>query len=127
MVPNIDDPVLSECLKFLFMPILRKELFLVAELWNTHAIQSQPRHEVTGGKPDVLFFMPEIYQDRNYIIPVNREDIHICKEMYAENCEDYDTDVEELVRLLIPHYVPPHDTSAALKLFSDIVELVNNY
>ena len=57
---TIDDPVLSECLKPLFMPILYKELFLVAELWNTHTIQSQHRHELNSGKPDVLFFMPDI-------------------------------------------------------------------
>ena len=64
---DIDDPVLRECLKFCFMPILRKELFLVAELWNTHTIQSQPRQEITSGKPDVLFFMPEIYHKRNHL------------------------------------------------------------
>jgi hypothetical protein len=123
---NIDDPVLSECLKFLFMPILRKELFLVAELWNTHTIQSQPRHELNSGKPDVLFFMPEIDNKRNYLIHVNTEDITICREMYTENCPDYDPNVEELIRLLIPNFIPPADVNDALKLFSDIVQLVND-
>ena len=84
------------------MPSLRKELFSIAELWNTHTIQSQPRHEVDSGKPDILFFTSEIYHKRNYLIPVNAEDIDICKEMYAENFRDYDLDAEELVRLLIP-------------------------
>ena len=53
---NLDDPVISEFLKFCFMPSLQKELFSIAELWNTHTIQSQPRHEVDSGKPDILFF-----------------------------------------------------------------------
>ena len=124
---NLDDPVISEFLKFCFMPSLRKELFSIAELWNTHTIQSQPRHEVDSGKPDILFFTPEIYHKRNYLIPVNAEDIDICKEMYAENFRDYDLDADELVRLLIPDYVAPSNTTEALNLFSRLVELVNIY
>ena len=124
---NLDDPVISEFLKFCFMPSLQKELFSIAELWNTHTIQSQPRHEVDSGKPDILFFTPEIYHKRNYLIPVNAEDIDICKEMHAENFRDYDLDAEELVRLLIPEYVNPSNTTEALNLFSRLVELVNIY
>ena len=94
---GIDDPVIRECLKLCFMPILHKELFLVAELCNTHAIQSQPRQEINSGKPDVLFFMPEIYHKRNYLFPVNADDVDIC----TENCDDYGAEIEEFVRLLI--------------------------
>lgn len=36
----------TECLKFSFLPIIRKELRLVATLWNTHNIQRQMRYEV---------------------------------------------------------------------------------
>ena len=32
------DYLATECLRFLFLPILRQELYLVAELWNTHNI-----------------------------------------------------------------------------------------
>ena len=109
------------------MPILRKELFLIAELWNTHNIQSQPRQEVDSGKPDVLFFMPEIYHKKNYLIPVNAHDVDICRETYTEKCNDFNVEVEELVRLLVPDFVPPSDTSEALKLFSDIAQIVNNH
>ena len=69
--------------------------------------------------------MPEIDNKRNYLIHVNTEDT-ICREMYTENCPDYDPNVAELIRLLIPNFIPPADVNDALKLFSDIVQLVND-
>ena len=31
-----DDCLIKECLRFCFLPVIRHELRLVAELWNTH-------------------------------------------------------------------------------------------
>ena len=102
-----DDYLTKECLKFCFLPILRKELQLVVELWNTHKIQRQKRCEVEGVKPDMMFFQPEMYGAQSYLEKVDIEDVKACKEMYAENCVDYNDDVEELVRLIKPDCVPP--------------------
>ena len=55
-----DDCLIKECLKFCFLPVIRRELRLVVELWNTHNIQRQTRCEVEGGKPHVMFFTPEM-------------------------------------------------------------------
>ena len=41
--------------------------------------------------------MPEIYHKRNYLFPVNADDVDIC----TENCDDYGAEIEEFVRLLI--------------------------
>ena len=57
--------------------------------------------------------MPEIYHKRNYLFPVNADDVDICREIYTEKCDDYDAEIEELVRLLVPDYVPPSDTNEA--------------
>ncbi|KAJ7386044.1 hypothetical protein OS493_012378 [Desmophyllum pertusum] len=72
-----DDYLTKEYLTFCFLPILRQELHLVVELWNTHNIQRQKRGEV------------EVYGSHNYLVDVNIEDVSACKEMYAENCQDY--------------------------------------
>lgn len=122
-----DNYLHNECLKFCFIPIIRQELRLVTELWNTHNIQGQSRCEVEGGKPDIMFFMPEVYSSNNYLVPVDIEDVNACKEMYADNCVDYDEDIEELVRLLKPDYLPPSDEFEALKLYSEITDLLRNY
>ena len=98
------DNLLDECLKFCFLPVLRRELHLVAELWNTHNIQSQKRHEVEGGKPDIMFFMPEAYKTCDYLRTVDIEDVRLCRRLYTEKCADLNENIEELVRLLKPDY-----------------------
>ena len=121
------DYLLDEVLKFCFLPVLRKELYLVAELWNTHNIQSQKRHEVVGGKPDIMFFTPQVYNTVSYLREVDVEDVWACRRLYTEACEDLDENIEELVQLLKPNYVPPSDISHAMSLFSEIAQLLQNY
>jgi len=48
-----------------------------------------------------------MYGTQSYLENVDIEDVKACKEMYAKNCVDYNDDVEELVRLIKPDYVPP--------------------
>lgn len=122
-----DDYLTKECLKFCFLPIIRRELQLVVELWNTHNIQRQKRCEVEGGKPDVMFFTPEIYETQSYLKEVDIDDVKACKEMYTENCVDFHEGVEELVRLVKPDYVAPSNEYEAVKLFSEITDVLKNY
>ena len=88
----------KECLKFCFLPLLRQELHSVAELWNTHNIQAQKRLEAHGGKPDIMYFTPEVYNSQNYLINVDDENVNACKRLYTENCPDYADGLEELVQ-----------------------------
>ena len=115
-----------ECLKFCFIPVIHKELQLVATLWNTHNIQRQMRCEVEGGKPDVMFFLPEVYNARDYLSHVNMEDVEVCKEIYAKNCPDYDVNMDELVRLVKPDYELPLDEFEALQLYGEITDTLEN-
>ena len=116
----------TQCLKFCFIPIIRKELRLVATLWNTHNIQRQRRCEVEGGKPDVMFFMPEAHGSNDYLSYVDMQDVTDCKEIYAEACADYDNEINELITLLKPDYVPPLDEYEALELYVEIMHLLEN-
>lgn len=76
-----DEYLSTECLKFCFLPILRRELHLIAEQWNTHNIQQQKRFVVEGGKPDVMFFLREANGTHNYLLNVDIEDVNACQEM----------------------------------------------
>ena len=120
------EPLDTECLKFCFLPIIRKELRLVATLWNTHNIQRQMRCEVEGGKPDVMFFLPAVYDSNDYLLHVDMQDVADCKGIYAENCPDYNNNMDELVRLLKPDYVPPSDEYEALELYVEIKNSLEN-
>ena len=116
----------KQCLKFCFLPIIRKELRLVATSWNTHNIQRQRRCEVEGGKPDVMFFLPEVYGSNDYLSHVNMQDVADCKEIYAENCPDYNDNMDELIRLLKPDYVPPSNECEALDLYVEMINILEN-
>ena len=47
--------------------------------------------------------------------------------MCAENCADYNEDVEELVRLIKPGYVSPSNEFEAVELFSEIADVLKSY
>ena len=102
-----DDCLVKECLRFCFLPVIRHELLLVVELWNTHNNHRQTHSEVESGKPDVTFLTPEIHGKENYLVNFDIQDVEACKEMYAESCVDYNETFEELVRLIKPDYEPP--------------------
>ena len=99
----------------------------MAELWNTHNIQRQQRLEVEGGKPDVMFFTPEIYGTHNYLVNVDIEDVNVCKGMYAESCVDHNDDLEELVRLIKPDHSPPSNEREALTLYFEVIHFLKNF
>ncbi|CAH3142933.1 unnamed protein product, partial [Porites evermanni] len=121
-----DDYLTKEFLKFCFIPIIRRELRLVSERWNTHHIRRQRQCNVEGGKPDVMFFTPEVYGKQDYLVNVDKDDMIACKEMQAENCADYNEDIEELVRLIKPDYVSPSNAFEAVKLFSEIAGVLKS-
>ncbi|PFX31709.1 Leucine-zipper-like transcriptional regulator 1 [Stylophora pistillata] len=90
-----------------------KKLYLVAELWNTHNIQRRQRLEVEGGKPDVMFFTPEIYGTHTYLVNVYIEDVNLCKEIYAENCVDHNEDIEDYFEAMFRSFMPENNTVTA--------------
>lgn len=116
------DPLQVECLRFCFMPVIRKELYWVAKLWNTKNILVRKNSDVLGGKPDVMFFTPEVYSTSNYLIPVEQEEVEICRNQYAEQLPDCSDDFARLVHLIYPNGVGvPESTVEALSLFKNIL------
>ena len=55
--------VYRECLKFCFMGVIQAELDRVAQHWNLHRIRPQNNVESPPGRPDTLFFLPELQGD----------------------------------------------------------------
>lgn len=61
-------------LLFVYMPIIRQEIYGYADLWNAHAIRRQAgRPAVVPGKPVVLYFHPPApTADYGSVVPENR-------------------------------------------------------
>ena len=74
-----------------------------------------------------MFFTPEIHGKENYFVNVDIQDVEACKEMYTENCVDYDENIEELVRLIEADFEPPSNEQEALKLYIKITDCLKNF
>ena len=120
------DEVHKECLRMCFMAVLREELNAVAKLWNTKRIELRKGEVgVVGGKPDVMFFLPEVYSTRSFLVRTDERDVRICKDMYTQQCQDYSPETEALVETILPGYRMPANTTEALRLFITITEHTN--
>ena len=61
-----------ECLWFCFSSLIQHDLDTVKDHWNTHFIRGS-RHETVSGRPDQLFFLPELHSAQDYKHSVTEE------------------------------------------------------
>ena len=78
------DIIHQECLKFCLMDLLANELHKVAQQWNTHRIRPSTNSEFPSGRPDILYFLPQVNSTRDYAMPVSLDEIEIAKAEFAE-------------------------------------------
>ena len=120
------DPLHQECLKFCFMNVLRKELNSIAEMWNVKDIQVKKNTQLFGGKPDVMYFLPEVYGKTNYLVPTSQDDVQTCRLLYGVTRRDFSIDFENLVNLLLPGVGVPESTEQGLELFHRIIREIGD-
>ena len=70
-----------ECLHFCYISILQDELHRAARLWNLHRIRPSTNPESPPGRPDILYFLPEITETQDYITTVDMDDVEIAQEV----------------------------------------------
>ena len=81
-----DNPLHVECLRFRFIPLLQKELNRVAQHWNLHKIRPSLNQESPPGRPDVLYFLPELNGVNSYLKSVDDDDeLLVAEELCCEN------------------------------------------
>jgi len=90
------------CLQFCYNAILQKELYRVARHWNTHKIRPYPNQDTPAGKPDVLFFLPEVTDSQDYKTEVVLDDVetaneNFCKEPPPFGCQEEFSDLMLLI------------------------------
>ena len=80
-----DNPLHVECLRFCFIPLLQQELNRVAQHWNLHKIRPSLNQESPSGRPDVLYFLPELQGVSSYLKPVEDDELLVAEELCCEN------------------------------------------
>ena len=58
---------------FCFGNLLQQDLDHVKEAWNSHYIRSS-WHETVPGRPNELYYLPEMYGTQNFLHPVNADE-----------------------------------------------------
>ena len=76
-----DDDIQVECLKFCFMPVTREELRKFAMRWNLHNIRPSRNEDSPSGRPDLLYFLPDMTGARDLMTPISVEDIDIAEQV----------------------------------------------
>ena len=68
------DPVQVGCLRFCFIELIREKVTKGATAWDQHVISHHRNGGPTGG-PDIMFFLPHIYDTIDHSQYVSHEDI----------------------------------------------------
>lgn len=113
------DPLHCDNLKFCFMHLIQTDLDRIAQQWNVHHIRPQNNTATSFGKPDTMFFLPAIFETRDYGCIIDTRDVQVCKEMYSRP-KRYSEDFENLARLLNPALQMPLDAEEGLQLFLEL-------
>lgn len=67
------------------MGVIRDELHRAARLWNNNRIRPSTNCESPGGRPDLLFSLPEISGTRDFIVEVDKDDVTPCQQLVCDS------------------------------------------
>ena len=123
-----DNPIHVECLKFCFMKLIQDELKRIAEHWNVHNIRPTLNCECPSGRPDVLYFLPEIMVTVDYSTPIPADKMDLAEEIcctgdYPQPASEPFVDLAHLImsekdlRML-------EDAEEALSSYIDLVHFI---
>lgn len=123
---DLDNPVVKERLRF--MDALQTDLDRIASHWNSHVIRPQRGYgELPSGKPDVLYFVPELTDGQDFKTPLNVEDVNVCINMYGKKKETCSGEFKELVYLIKPDVQIQVHPDEALELFIELNDALKDY
>lgn len=110
------------------MHIIREELHEIMNEWNLHSIATKRNSECEKGKPDVMFFMPQMHGTASYGQYVSPDDIQYCMDYVVEpNAAGCSKEFVNLVNLLKPGLQKPQTHIEALELYKELCTLIAQY
>lgn len=100
------------------MKLIQDELKRVAEHWNVHRIRPSINSDSPAGRPDVLYFLPELEETMDYSSPVPSDEMDLAKEICCDHAieQPASRDFVELANLIMEEegLRMPHDAEEAL-------------
>jgi hypothetical protein len=125
---DIQNMVIKECVRFCFMDALQTDLDRIAQHWNSHDIRRQKRYvELPSGKPDVMYFVPEITNGYDFKTYVNPDDVNMCIQLYGKEKETCSAKFKEIINIIKPGVRVPVHPYEALLLFIELNDILETY
>ncbi len=120
----------EECLKFCYYNIIKDELYKVARHWNVHCIRPSTNDESPSGRPDTLYFLPEVNETCDYITRARVVDMDVAEEMCClknppNGCEP---EFNELASLIMREkgLQMPTSVDEAAQLYLELLHEIEN-
>ena len=110
-----------DCLRYCFMRVIQAELDRIAEHWNLHEIRQQKHSNMSSGKPELLYYVSEIFGGRDYGHRVDLGDVEVCMDLYSSPKKLYSEDIEEFAYLHLPQHQRPTNADQAYILYRDLL------
>ncbi len=123
------NPIHTQALRLCFMPLIRKDLNCIAIEWNQHLIETKKNAEGPRGKPDIMYFNPQLYDAYSYGKEINLGEVDVLlHDLQLQNIppQDYDPEFLYLVSQLLPNFQEPRSPNEALELYVDILACVED-
>ncbi len=123
-VYNEAEPIQKACLQFCFMALIQKELDSIRSRWNAHKIRATRHQECPPGKPDVLYYLPDLQMAEDYKINFDPDLLEIVSPLKREKqpfgCELV---FAEAFRLLMRenNWQMPCTNDEAMELYGNLV------
>lgn len=77
---STSDHVQLECLRFCFTKLVQDDLNRCAQEWNQHRIRHTKSAELPGGKPDLMYYLPELYGTHDFKMEIDMADVDAAEE-----------------------------------------------
>lgn len=119
--------IVVECIRYCYLKLLRKELNLIKIQWNTHHIRSSRASQSPSGKPDIMFYFPEVYDTQSYLEAVDPQEVAVVRELSSEQIPDCVPLYQELFDSIVAEATldSPNTLQEAAQLLAAILDTVD--
>ena len=116
-VLDIQNPLHIECLRFCFGPMIKHDLEIYRKEWNEHSIRKQRARNIPGGKPNVMFKLPENRGLHDFRKHVNLQHVAILEEKYTLTPFLRNKKFIDTVNVILPELLTPATATDAFNLY----------
>ena len=122
---DTSDSVHIHALRFSFLDLIQDDVDRMAMEWNRHLIETKKNAEAPRGKPDIMYFNPQLYMTESCGVECPKPEVEtILNGLLLTGVipENHDPDFTTLINLALPNWELPSNVDSALSLYAEILD-----